>query len=470
MIRFFKVSIFVVMTTFLHSCSNPLSFLFPKEKNNRNLELGLLAAIATNQQRLIEPRPFRGRSSHFDPDGAVRFYDWNLDRFLDQNFPVNLETNPRAWITNSGRMTNVITTNGRFQVLDSGLNLSPHGDHYHVDKTFPLDSMLNQSAIDFSNLQNPRTALSKGLWTAFATQAQIRFVEERKILSGQMADANASITNYTIPDGTPGLALPINSNKAIRMGAGSQVIFLNRTGSAWGLDSVPSGDRTCNNPTDPANHQVPLAGNDLRNVSADYTYSHTIVFGCSNKILSIRLQDGGSYSINNLQTASRVGYIIPTTKNQNYSRGGQNTKPIFVGNFGSNSETTVVRLDAETNTLQTFSVRPYRFDNLATETLEGKEILIFHNDNVLRVYDSTNMNSIREYSINDIAPNGNPKLYSDWEAAFVLYTSNANQSILQEYNVTERLPTRRIVLNFRPNALFFHQAVAKGTEYSGPLP
>ncbi|MCZ8154661.1 MAG: hypothetical protein O9264_00970 [Leptospira sp.] len=444
----------------------------PWEKKNRGnsdqmLGLGLALLSLSNNPQAREPRPFRGRSLAIYSSGTS-VYDWNNDANIGTLADLNSVTNFPVESEN-GRFAFANIGNTQFRVADSGLNLSPHGDHYHVDKSNP--SLILTSRLSL-NLGTPVSVFSKNGKASFVfANGNVRFLEEKNIIS-QSNPTLESLGNVpTITNQST--VVWLNASKAVATNGNAFRFYTNRTA---GTTETPANAPNCVNPGYPATHQTPISTQSYSNLNLEFSYNHTIVYPCDNGTSIIRHADSdntgaGTYSFQTVGSNRNTNWK-PLFRNNNYSVFGRNTKPIFFGNQGSDEETSLLRLDAETGTIRTLTSLPYRSQNFATEEMLGKQIAILRNDGVVSVYDADTLTLIRDLRFlpGDVVLTGTdaPKLYSTWNACFVLYVDSKGVYSIQEINLEEALTTRKVTLESKPLALTFHIARMKGADYEGP--
>ncbi len=466
----YLLSIFSIFI-FGFGCNGVLPGSSPSKDNSEQilgLGLGLLTTSAGSTLTAREPRPFRGRSLFVYSTGTT-VYDWNNDSSVGTLAELNsVATAPVE--SENGRFAFLNTGNTQFRVADSGLNLSPHGDHYHVDKSNP--ALITTARLPL-NLGTPVSSFSKNGKTSFVfSNGLIRLIEEKNII-GQSSPTLESLVNP--PSVTSqSTVVWLNASKIIATDGNGFRFYTNRT---TGAVETPSGAPNCINPGYPATHQTPISTQSFTNLNLEFSYNHALVYPCDNGTSIIRHSDSnnsgtGTYSFTTTGS-SRITNWKPLFRNNNYSVFGRNTKPIFFGNAGSDSETSLIRLDAETGAVLTVSssASAYKSQNFATEEMLGKQVAILRNDGVVSVYNADTLVPIRDLRFlpSDAVLTGAdaPRLYSTWNACFVLYVDSKGVFSIQEINLEEAIATRKITLNAKPLAVTFHIARMKGAEYEG---
>lgn len=447
-----------------------------KEDNSANLLLLGLAFASSQSQTVQEPRPFRGRSvySYSSTQGPVVF-DWNVD----QGFSPLAASNPNTLISSESGRFSIYADGTRFRFIDAGLNLSPHGDHYHVDKSNPLtiDPSHGGVSLDIGGTTAVRAFSYNGKSGFTYANGQIRVIEEKT-----MVDENAGIT-INSPSSPPsshnGIAIWMNEGKLIRSTNGNTINFRSGgTGTNFGTDE--GSDQTCTSWGIPAAYRFAQAGNNFSNLNLTYLYDHYLAFPCNSDVLLVKHFDtnatsgAGSYTFVRISTGAKLTVLKSLFVNNNYSLGGRSTRPVFYGNFGSNSETQIFQIQGSTNSIISKTLPSYIGRNVASEEKEGKEILVLDNQGILHVLNAENLETITTKSIlpaEAILTGGSaPKLFGTWDAAFILYQTNSGEIFLQEFNIKERVATRKVTLPRLPTDISFHAPRSQGTDYTGPLP
>lgn len=454
-----------------------LPFLSKEEENNNDelLLLGL-AALLSQSQQIEEPRPFRGRSvfSYGSTSGAV-VYDWNVDRGFSPLANVNPVSIQES---DSGRFS-TYSEGTQFRIIDTGINLSPHGEHYHVDKSNPriFDPSHAGVSLDIAGT-NPVRGFSYNGKSAFTyANGQIRVLEEKTLVDENTASITIN-TPTSLPTSHNGITIWMNEGKVIWSIDSNTISF--RSGGIGSNFGTNDGNQTCSSWLSPAGYRFAQSGNNFSNLNLTYLYDHYLVFPCSSEVLIVKHTDSnsstgaGTYSFPRIATSGQLSVIKPLFANNNYSLGGKSTQAIFYGNYGSNSETSVIRINASNLSLTSKPIASYRSSNIVSEEKEGKEILVLDNQGQLHVLNSESLETITTQQIlpdNAVLSGGNaPKLFGTWDASFILYQTNSGEAILQEFNVKERVATRKITLPRMPSDISFHSARSKGSDYTGPLP
>lgn len=466
---------FIALLFFSFSnCKIPF-FTKEKEDNSANLLLLGLALAASQTQAIQEPRPFRGRSvySYSSTQGPVVF-DWNVD----QGFSPLAASNPNNLISSESGRFSIYADGTRFRLIDAGLNLSPHGDHYHVDKSNPqiIDPSHAGVSLDIGGTTAVRAYSYNGKSGFTYANGQIRVLEESTLV-----DENAGITIQNpglSAIANNGIAIWINEGKLIRSTNADTINFRSGgTGTSFGTDE--GIDQTCTSWGIPAAYRFAQAGNNFSNLNLTYLYDHYLAFPCNSDVLLIKHFDtntsgAGSYTFARISTGAKLAVLKSLFVNNNYSLGGRSTRPVFYGNFGSNSETQLFRIQGSNNTIISRSLPSYIGRNISSEEREGKEILVLDNQGILHVLNAENLETITTKSIlpaEAILTGGSaPKLFGTWDAAFILYQTNSGEVFLQEFNIKERVATRKVTLPRMPTDITFHAPRSQGTDYTGPLP
>ncbi|WCL48400.1 hypothetical protein [Leptospira sp. GIMC2001] len=433
----------------------------------------LLAAAALNAPRAVEePRPFRGRSVGLNQGGTIQVYDWNQEAFLSiRNGDSEISGVNQIFESGSGRFA-YLRVAGGFRILDTELNLSPHGDHFHYERKNYYRSV-STTRIDLTG-SNARTALSKDGWVAFyytsGANSSIKFVKENNIITEETIPVLAGPAG--LPANMDGAAVMIRENLALIPIASngttvSQFQAQHYNGTAW-TTTLPGPNTSinfsCNNYQTLAFTETPTSDANFSNLNTGYNKLHYVVVSCGNTIHIVKHNDSTnttSYTSVTTPNSSVLFNVKRVIMNNNIERGGKTAKPLFVANSGGDTESSIVIINAETATITSIPTLNYRSNHLVTETRFGETASILASDSSIVTYNLENRSEISRFAsqINNIS---SADFVSGWESAII-----TSGTTIQEYNIKEQYKARTVNQNADISKLYKHFFYGIGVDYTG---
>lgn len=461
---------FFLFLLFASNCAKPFG---PKDKNpSTDLKyLLVLLASPASMAPLQEPRPFRGRSFSVWEGGGSQVYDWNSEAVITT---LSSPDAPRSFLSDSdsGRFAYWDNNSTEIKILDSGMNLSPHGDHYHLDKESP--NVSTRASLSQTG-SSPRSVVSKNGRAGIAfTGGLVRILEEKSLVSGN----SATIISLTPLPSDPKYVIPINSLKVIVV-ENSGVLSFFENGSAV---TRPSDAINCPGASMPATHQTPVSNQSFQNLNAEFAYTHTVVMSCQGgKVLVIRHLDStnsgdGAYSFSILESgsSSQLGAWVPLFRNNNYYSGGRNTSPVFYATLGGDSETVLYRLEASDGKISSVVLPTFLGNTIATEDRGGTRVGILRKDGVLLLLNASTLKVAKE--LRPLPPgisvdgNSSFRLHSAWDSIFISYLNSRQTTSLTEISGLEDGIARNLTLDKKAVHITFHTGRTKGADYTGTSP
>jgi hypothetical protein len=485
MFRYFRIPTTALVSLVFLQCI-PFFNPFSKESNGDQDAILLLALAGLSggggSRRVEETRPFRARTVTIQENGSIHVYDWNQDREV----PLRTEDTAitgidKIWSSESGRFTYAKVGNA-FRVIDSTINLSPHGDHFHYDRANYYRTILN-SRFNIANGLNapsnttPHSVRARNGWVAFfyqgnntSTASVVRLVKESEIVT----QANIPVVaGPTIGNGVAGEAVLISEKLLLTATSGNLTepnefkIFKNTgTNSSpnWGTGIATI---SCTNYKGLATAQVPKPGANFSNLQNGYDMIHYALILCPGENKLIRYEDGGADpTVETWNIDSGVGLtrIQGLFNNNNIERGGRNTRPLFIANTGNENQTGFYILNAQDKTHRFIQTENYPGHLLGSETRSGNEIYIVSNAGRLITYSVSEGSKLREMNTTLPASDLNSvRFYSTWQAGFL-----SHGNAIHEYNIQEDFKARTVDTGNAIRQMSIQGFFGAGADYEGP--
>ncbi|MCC5814786.1 MAG: hypothetical protein JJT78_08525 [Leptospira sp.] len=474
-LRFFSIAlvslVFIQCIPFL----NP----FSKDSNDDQdaiLLLGLVALSGGGGSRQVEEtRPFRARTVTLKENGSVHVYDWNQDREV----PLRTEDTAitgidKIWSSESGRFTYAKVGNA-FRVIDSTINLSPHGDHFHYDRANYYRTINNNRTTGLNTPTNttPHSVRARNGWVAFFyrgndtdTESVVRFVKETDIVTQENIPV---VLGPGIGNGVAGDAVMLSDEFALVPDAGNadgpiELSIHKRNGGVW---TKIGSNILCTDYKGLATTQVPKPGASFTNLESGYAKIHYALILCLGDNKLVRYEDGEanptveSWNIDGGVGLTRVQSLF---NNDNIERGGRNTKPLFIANAGNENQSGFYVLNAQDKTDRVIQTDSYPGHLLGSETRSGNEIYIVSNTGKLITYNTNDGSKIREMNSDlPVSELNSVRFYSTWQAGFLTHSST-----IHEFNIQEDFKARTIDTGNTIQQMSIKGFFGAGADYDGP--
>lgn len=447
-----------------------LGFCSQRTSNKNNLNvlgvLSLNSAPLTQQTTLVETRPFRGRTLVLlEANDSIAVYDWQRERFVEKSSQSDdIAGVSEIFASEYGRYAYVKVGNA-FRILDIGLNLSPHLDHFHYERSLDY-SVISTAKINLTAPFNtlPFRAYSKDGWTAFSyvgsPQGKLNFIKEKEIDLNTIPLYNAP----NLPSNLEGVGIIISENLALipTNGTSQPTEFkVYKNSSSW-LELNPPITISCTNYNTLVHTQLPSPNANFQQLESGYNKIHYILISCGNTIHVVRHNDDISNSTSHFQLSTgtkEIKFLEPLFWNSNIDRGGKDVKPIFIGNTGQALENSFFLINAETNSFQEVQTKPYFYKHIATEKRTGKYIYILSNDGYIYSYGSENLQETGKTN-SELPYSTQLEFRTSWNAGFLL-----RENEIHEYNLTEKQKTRVVTTTSKIKKDSFHDFFGPSSDY-----
>jgi hypothetical protein len=478
-----------------------LSFFFSCQKSSGSDSdsLALLALLGAQNRTVTEPRPFRTRTVALSQSGSTLVYDWNFDRVIPaysgpdaedlMGDPVSGGT--ELFPSETGRYSYVKTGSG-FRILDSELNLSPHGDHFHSERSF-YHRTVHPNRLPGLNAgigESPYRVDSQDGWAGFffthpSGDSRIEFVREKDLGGMDPHESLVSISGPDpLPEGLQGWGILIRATGdhyyalvTDGLGSGSkpnQIGFYEADNSSvtWSDKNFVSGSGSkisCSKYQGHSIQQIPTKDADFTDLENGYTKIRYIAILCGgNQVRVVRWNDSTNsattytISVPGLGSGEILRNIRPLTQNQNIERGGRTNRPIFLANTGGAETDRVFRIDAESRSSIPIPTPVYRSRFFGSETQLGDVVYVLGTDGVIYGLDSLSGRRVSRVRIG-IPLDSVQDFVTTWRAGFIV-----SENSLHEFNLEENYKAR-VWQPFSQNlrSVSIHGFFGKGSDYTG---
>lgn len=477
-------------------CGN-LNFLSKKSNNESEALIALSLLQLSQTGRVQETRPFRWRTvSVVGENKFLHVYDWNFNKIVEPRDPTLLPTQGIESIlgSDSGRFSYLIA-NGNFEIVDSTMNLSPHGDHFHYDRendfTMVRRTRFQSNGLDTPIGTTPYSVYPKSGWVAFffkgntSTPSQIRFVQEKRM--GEIQNNIPVWDGPPLPNGIPGISVLLSSwNDLVAMvptqesnGKPSSFSIYRATTTktngeitsigTWQLvTSIGNlGQIPCPNYNTLSTTQVPSPNASFTDLENGYSKIHYAVLSCGNTLKTIVYNDETQIVElkQDIVTQISLGRIQPLFQNDNIERGSQEAQPIFLANSGQGIQDSIFLYQAKDNVLQPIKTSPYPAHLLGSDTRNGNDIYILNQNGQIETYD---LNSKRRKArMSSRIPKNHlnqARFYGTWFGTGLITFENT----IYEYNIRENFKARKIQTPGNIQGMALKGFFGPGADYDGP--
>ncbi len=478
---------------FLIAC-NP----FAKDSKDENSSFLLLALAGRGS--ISEPRPFRWRTvSVVGENRKIHVYDWNFEQEVLQLNPSDgtIANVDSLYGSTSGRFA-YAKVGSEFEIVDSTMNLSPHGDHFHYDRE---NSYLKVRRDRFhSHLLNsppnttPYSARSKSGWVGFLwkgngnTPSIVRFVQEKLI--GELPNNIPVWNGPVLGNGVLGEAILISgwtdlltlvptessgdSPTEFQVYSAPTIRDSSKkiTGiGSWSLKTSLGalGTIACPEYQGVAATQIPSQNADFTDLENGYSMVHYLILSCgtSLQILTHNDETNGT-TLETLPTEGRVFHNIrPLFQNENIERGARDSTPLFLASSTKvfNEIFLIDPRSSAKNRIRPIRTVPYLSHLFGSDTRSGAELYVVSDKGRIYTYDTQSGRQIRsmpsQIPLQDLESS---RFYGTWFGTALMTYQNR----IQEFNLRENFKARVVNTEGTVHRMSLKGFFAPGADYDGP--
>jgi hypothetical protein len=464
--RFFTALLILFLSSFLVCFCNPNSSSGSDIVKNVSIVNFFSSRNQTNGSFVSETRPFRGRTVSLNVNHEIEVYDWDRDRFVFPKENGELLTNVIELYPSEYGRYSFVKTNSGFRIIDVGLNVSPHGDHYHYDR-FNEYEIIPDTHLNLNSPVGtiPYKAYSKDGWTVFSYSGGPN--GQFKILSDKQISETNPVILYSpqLPENVLSSGTIVSKDFLLFPSAGISKpteFKVMRHSVGWNNLS-PEITIPCPDFNAISHTQIPVSNADYSNLESGYDKVHYVIVSCGKILNVIRHEDGNLVNPTSQYQISteplEFKYIVPVFQNSNIDRGGKLVRPYFIANSGQSRESGFHFINLDSGTTQHINSVPYYFKHIETEKRAGDFIFILSENGKIHSYRINNF-TISSIVDSEIAYSPLLKFSSIWYTGFIL-----KENEIHEFNLEENFKTRVLKTKFNNLQTDFHDFFGPGKDY-----